>query len=261
MVGVMYDSTERRMFTEELSKLVTERTAALQRSNEDLRQFAHVASHDLKEPIRKIQTFNNRILDEYIELLPSKVINYSQKIGTAADRMISMVEGVLRYSKLRNADQVLKSVDLNEILHHIAIDLEVLIHQKKATITMSALPTLSANPTLMYQLFYNLILNSLKFSKIEEPPLININSEVESTDEKTYARIAVSDNGIGFEQEFAQDIFKTFTRLHPAEDYEGTGLGLALCKKIVERHGGTITANGEPDKGATFTILLPIENL
>lgn len=260
MVGVMYDSTERRLFTEELSRLVAERTVELQRSNEDLRQFAHVASHDLKEPVRKIQTFNNRILDEYADALPPRAKTYTEKIGTAADRMVSMIEGVLRYSKLGSTEQALQAVNLNETIQQIAADLEVMMQQKGAVINTGALPTITANPTLMYQLFYNLILNSLKFSKAAEPPRINVRSEAAKEEGNDFIRITLSDNGIGFEPEFAEDIFKTFTRLHPAEDYEGTGLGLALCKKIVERHGGTITASGEPNSGATFAILLPMIN-
>jgi PAS domain S-box-containing protein len=257
-VKVLRDMTQQQLFTEQLHRLVAERTIELQRSNEDLRQFAHVASHDLKEPIRKIQTFNNRILDEYADVLPSKAKIYSQKIGTSADRMISMVEGVLRYSKLANTEQVLEPVDMNEIIEQITIDLEVMMEQKKAQLTKGELPTVTANATLIYQLFYNLILNSLKFSKEDESSHINISSETTKLDDQNFIRIVLSDNGIGFEPEFGQEIFKTFTRLHPAEDYEGTGLGLALCKKIVERQRGTITANGQPDKGATFTIMLPL---
>ncbi|MGN6400974.1 MAG: PAS domain S-box protein [Flavisolibacter sp.] len=258
-VKVMRDMTQQQLFTEELHRLVAEQTVELQRSNEDLRQFAHVASHDLKEPIRKIQTFNNRILDEYADALPPRVKTFSEKIGTAADRMIAMIEGVLRYSKLGNIEQARVPVNLNETIRQITIDLEVPIQQKAAEITAAELPTLNANPTLMYQLFYNLILNSLKFAKAGEPPRIRISFETLGHEEKEFAKITVSDNGIGIEPEFSEEIFKTFTRLHPAEDYEGTGLGLALCKKIVERHGGTIAAGGEPGIGATFTIRLPLE--
>lgn len=259
-VKVLRDMTQEQLFTEELHRLVAERTAELQRSNEDLRQFAHVASHDLKEPIRKIQTFNNRILDEYADALPPKVKTYSEKIGTAADRMISMIEGVLRYSKLSYAEQVWEAVNLNEVVQQIATDLEVMMQQKGAVIEAAELPILTANPTLMYQLFYNLTLNSLKFAKEDEPPRIIITSEKVKQEEKEFGKITVSDNGIGFEPDFNELIFKTFARLHPVEDYEGTGLGLALCKKIVERHGGAISAKGVPGKGATFTILLPLMN-
>jgi len=257
-VKIMRDMTQQQLFTEELHRLVAERTRELQRSNEDLRQFAHVASHDLKEPIRKIRTFNNRILDEYGDELPPRVKTYAEKVGTSADRMVSMIDGVLRYSKLGNKEELMEIVNLNEILEQVTNDLEVLIQQKDAVIMKAELPTLSGSPTLLYQLFYNLILNALKFSKPDEPSRIDIVSEPVNGEDNPSMQITLNDNGIGFEQEFAQDIFKTFTRLHPAEDYEGTGLGLALCKKIVERHGGSITATGEPDKGATFTIVLPL---
>jgi PAS domain S-box-containing protein len=258
-VKVLRDMTQQQLFTEELHRLVAERTVELQRSNEDLRQFAHVASHDLKEPIRKIQTFNNRIIDEYGNVLPPKAKIYSEKIETASNRMISMIEGVLFYSKLVNTAQNLEAVNLNEIIDQIAGDLEVMMEQKKAQVIKTVLPTIRANSTLIYQLFYNLILNSLKFSKAGKPSLINISSETIKQDSKDFLRIVVSDNGIGFEPEFGQDIFKTFTRLHPADLYEGTGLGLALCKKIVERHGGTISASAKLDNGAVFTILLPLQ--
>jgi PAS domain S-box-containing protein len=258
-VKVLRDMTRQQLFTEELHRLVAERTVELQRSNEDLRQFAHVASHDLKEPIRKIQTFNNRILDEYGNVLPPKAKIYSEKIGTAAKRMISMVEGVLFYSKLVNTAQNFEAVNLNEIIEQITIDLEVMMEQKMAQVIKNPLPTIRANPTLIYQLFYNLILNSLKFSLAGEPSRIHISSTSIKQGSQDLLQVVVSDNGIGFEPEYGKDIFKTFTRLHPVDLYEGTGLGLALCKKIVERHGGTISARGELGKGASFTILLPLE--
>ena len=256
-VKVARDMTRQQLFTEELHKLAAERTVELQRSNEDLRQFAHVASHDLKEPIRKILTFNNRILEEHVDQLPLKVKNYSEKIKVSGNRMISMIEGVLHYSKLENKEHSPQPVALEEVIRHIITDLEVLLHAKEAVITTSELPTIMGNSTLLYQLFYNLILNSLKFAKADVPSHINIISDYSKQQGKYYYRIIVSNNGIGFEQEYEQDIFKTFTRLHPADEYEGTGLSLALCKKIVERHGGTIFATGKPGVGASFTIMLP----
>ena len=259
-VKVCRDMTQQQLFTEDLHRLVDERTAELQRSNEDLRQFAHVASHDLKEPVRKIQTFNSRLIDEFSTILPDKAKIYSEKIKSATNRMISMIEGVLRYSKLSNTDRIVENVNLNNIIVQITTDLEVLIQDKKAVITSSPLPTLKGNPILIYQLFYNLILNSLKFAKQNEPVHIDITFEKMLQDKEEFAKIIVSDNGIGFEAEFNKEIFKPFSRLNPVEDYEGTGLGLALCKKIVERHGGAISAEGEPDKGSAFNILLPIRN-
>jgi len=246
------------MFTEELSKQVKERTIELKRSNDDLQQFTHVASHDLKEPVRKIKTFNNRIIDDFSQLLPERVNLYLNKINRATDRMYSMIEGILSYSKLANAKQSFKPVDLNEIIETIESDLEVLMQQKNAMITTTDLPVILADELLIYQLFYNLILNSIKFSKEEEPGLINIFSEMVQQEQTNFIKITLSDNGIGFDPEFEQAIFETFTRLNPADQYEGTGLGLALCKKLVERHNGFISASGEPDKGAIFTILLPL---
>ncbi|WP_207494487.1 PAS domain S-box protein [Aridibaculum aurantiacum] len=257
-VKVLRDTTQQQLFTQELHRLVAERTKELQRSNEDLQQFAHVASHDLKEPVRKIQTFNNRILEEYADELPEKVKFYANKIGTSADRMVAMIEGVLLYSKAGKTEQELEEVELGSVMQQIHTDLEVYIDKRDAVIVTTDLPTISANRILVYQLFYNLVLNALKFAKDGVPPRVEIKCVLIKEEGRELAKITVSDNGIGFDQEYAGDIFKTFTRLHPYDDYEGTGLGLALCKKIVERHGGSISASGQPGVGATFTILLPI---
>lgn len=256
-VKVARDTTQQQLSTEELHRLVDERTIELQRSNEDLRQFAHVASHDLKEPVRKIQTFNNRILHDFNEILPDKVRTYLHKIGSAANRMYAMIDGVLAYSLIGNGKQLTEPVDLNRIMHDIITDLEVLIQQNNARISITQLPQISGYKVLLYQLFYNLILNSLKFSKADVPAEIMISGEEIVQQNEQFYRIIVSDNGIGFEQDYAATIFGTFTRLHTLEEYEGTGLGLALCRKIVDRHKGHISATGVVNGGATFTILLP----
>lgn len=172
--------------------------------------------------------------------------------------MYSMIDVILSYSNVANAKQLFKTVDLNEIIKAIESDLEVLMQEKNAIITITPLHVITADKLLIYQLFYNLILNSLKFSKKGEPVLINILSEMVNQDQTNFIKIILSDNGIGFDPEYEQAIFETFTRLHPMDEYEGTGLGLALCKKIVERHSGFISARGEPGKGAAFTILLPL---
>ena len=257
-VKVLRDMTQQQLFTEELHRLVGERTNDLRRSNEDLQQFAHVASHDLKEPVRKIKTFNNRIRDDFSEALPEKVQMYLNKINSAANRMEGMIEGILKYSQLAQSAAAFVTVDLNKTLENIQSDLEVLIFDKKALITTTDLPTINANETLIYQLFYNLVLNSLKFSKASEPSRIHIKCAFLQQDQKDFTEIILSDNGIGFEQEYANTIFDTFTRLNSQDEYEGTGLGLALCKKIVERHGGSIAATGQVGIGATFTINLPL---
>jgi len=257
IVGITIDITELKEFAEELSKQVNERTVELQRSNEDLIQFAHVASHDLKEPVRKIRTFAGRLSDEFGGILPEKGNLYLEKIQKATTRMFSMIEGVLNYSMHGVLEESFAQVDLSKIVRQIEADLELVIAQKKASIIIGELPAIRANSILMHQLFYNLINNSLKFSMAGEPPVIKISASETVKEDKKYWKIELSDNGIGFEKEFEQKIFETFSRLHPKDEYEGTGLGLALCKKIVDRHGGFISALGMPGKGAIFTVLLP----
>ncbi|HEY8915648.1 MAG TPA: ATP-binding protein [Chitinophaga sp.] len=240
--------------THELQEL----NIALQQSNEDLQQFAHVASHDLKEPVRKIKTFSNRLQYEYGDLLPEKGKTFLDKVQHATERIFSMIEGVLAYSTLNAAEQPIEKIDLNKTLASIEEDLEVTIQQKNARIIRSGLPIVEGASILIYQLFYNLINNSLKFARTDELPVIRITSSTLHEGGQDYVEVAITDNGIGFEQEYAKRIFDTFTRLNAKDKFEGTGLGLALCKKIVERHHGSITATGIRDEGAVFTILLPL---
>jgi signal transduction histidine kinase len=240
----------------ELENLVTERTKELQRSNQDLQQFAHVASHDLKEPVRKIKTFTSRLDDEYHEQLPERAKVFVNKIQHASDRMMAMIDGVLRYSKVDAEQQPVVEIDLDQVIANIEIDLEILIQQKGARIVREKMTPVQGAAVLIYQLFYNIVNNSLKFSKEGEPPVITITSALGSDD--NFEVITVSDNGIGFDATDAEKIFESFTRLHSKDKYEGTGLGLALCKRIVERHHGTISATSEKGKGTRFTIFLPI---
>lgn len=251
---------------EKLERLVAERTQELQaanlnleRSNVELEQFAHVASHDLKEPLRKIKTFANRLQEEHKDDMPEKAQTYLDKIQSSANRMYSMMEGVLIYSSIKGGQQGMAPVNLEDILSSIENDLEVVIHHKNAIIRKGALPVIEGAPVLIYQLFYNLINNSLKFSKPERQLIITINASIVNYNGVEHAEIVVADNGIGFNPVQSTNIFNTFTRLHSKDKYEGTGLGLALSKKIVERHHGTITATGVPDEGAVFTVSLPLK--
>ncbi|TDH17792.1 PAS domain S-box protein [Segetibacter sp. 3557_3] len=257
LVGIALDFTEQKLFTEELTRLVSDRTHELQKSNDSLRQFAHVASHDLKEPVRKIKVFINRLKDQFSNVFPEKAMTYLLKVESSTDRMISMIDGILSYSLLSRADNFVEQVNLHSIMNEIESLLEVLMQAKNAVIKRSLLPTVCGNSTLIFQLFYNLVLNSLKFSKTDEPSIIDITSSMISQNDREYAKITLSDNGIGFEEKYKDVIFDTFSRLNPLNEYEGTGLGLALCKQIVERHGGEIWADGQLNKGATFTLLLP----
>ncbi len=257
--GTSTDIHEQKTITEKLESLVAERTQELQRSNEDLQQFAHVASHDLKEPVRKIKTFTGRLQEELAGKLDESATRFIDKINVATDRMSTMIDGVLAYSTTNASKQKSETVDLNEILKNIEADLEIPLQKTGGTIQYYNLPTLKGAPVLLYQLFYNLINNSIKFSKAGVPPQIKISSETDTENRVPVARIKVEDNGIGFESEFAGKIFETFTRLNSKDKYEGTGLGLSLCKKIVERHGGSIIATGSLGKGATFSITLPLQ--
>jgi PAS domain S-box-containing protein len=245
-----------KILSETLEQQVIERTMELQRSNEDLQQFAHVASHDLKEPIRKIKTFLNRLEHHFDGKFDDTAIRFMERIHVATDRMFTMIDGVLAYSTTNAAPQKPELVNLNEVIKNIESDLEVTLQKTRGSIHYEDLPVLEGATVLLYQLFYNLINNSIKFAKTNVPPDITISSK---TDSEGFANITLSDNGIGFRPDHATRIFETFTRLNPKDDYEGTGLGLSLCKKIAERHGGNIIAIGNLDKGATFIITLPLK--
>ncbi|MBA3664494.1 MAG: PAS domain-containing protein [Bacteroidetes bacterium] len=270
MIGSMLDITLRKIAesevaearsvaeksAEQLELLVKERTRELQRSNEDLQQFAHVASHDLKEPVRKIKTFLNIIQSEYGNLLPAQAQNYMMKLHRSADRVKSMIEGVLKYSSLDSPElDSVEKIDLNTVFKNVLNDLDLVIQEKHASIEILKMPAIEGFPTLIYQLFYNLINNALKFSKKDVRPVIKVSSEII---DNRYVRIVLEDNGIGFDESQAKKIFGTFMRLHPKDQYDGTGLGLALCKKIVERHRGEIVAKGINNVGAVFVVSLPL---
>ena len=242
---------------ERLEFLVKKRTEQLERSNEDLQQFAHVASHDLKEPIRKIKIFSNLLQEEFNSSFNSNAKLYLSKIQGATERMLLMMEGVLSYAALDGYQQGLEELDLNEILSSVETDLELVIQKRKAVIQIDPLPRIQGYPILVYQLFYNLISNALKFSRTDITPQIRILYKTVVIDDKEFAQFRVIDNGIGFDPKYAERIFHTFTRLNARDDYEGTGLGLSLCKKIVNRHLGFLKATGKPNLGAEFIVELP----
>lgn len=281
-VGVHTDVTEQRKAESDLresenryrelagslEQLVAKRTHALQESNHDLQQFAHVTSHDLKEPVRKILLFTDRAKTELETLSADNLPGYLSKIEKSARRMYSMIDSVLLYSTMQGAGDPRVTIDLNLVMKDIKGDLEVLIAEKQAAINCSVLPCVQGAPVLIYQLFYNLISNSLKFSRAGVAPQIDVIAETvtgqmleqyQLPSEQSFVCITITDNGIGFREYEAVRIFDAFLRLHPKDKYEGSGLGLSLCKKIVERHDGIIRAKGTEDVGATFQILLPVD--
>lgn len=249
--AILEDEVKKRTFE------LQEMNESLQDSNNELQQFAHVASHDLKEPLRKIKTFTSRLAEDGSNVLSERSGTFLNKINSAAERMQSMIDGVLNYSTLNAAAQKPETVELDKVINDIENDLEILIQQTGATINRKALPALEGAPILIYQLFYNLVYNALKFAKPEIAPVVNIHSTETKDGDRSFIQITVSDNGIGFRQEYAEKIFETFARLNPKDRFEGTGLGLSLCRRIVERHGGTITASGKEGAGASFVINLP----
>jgi PAS domain S-box-containing protein len=260
VAGTTRDITDLKQAEAVLERRVAERTqelnqanTALQQSNEDLLQFAHVASHDLKEPVRKIKTFGHR-LEEELNGASGQARVYLDKMLASASRMSDMIDGVLAYSSINSESQpIAEEVSLSTVLQDIAGDLEVVMQQKRATLTVHDLPAIEGNQFLLYQLFYNLVNNAFKFAKADVPPVVTVYGVAQGET----VRITVQDNGIGFEQSHAEKIFEAFARLNSKDRYEGTGLGLSLCRKIVARHHGTIQALGEPGVGATFIIQLP----
>jgi light-regulated signal transduction histidine kinase (bacteriophytochrome) len=260
VAGTTRDITDLKQAEAVLERRVAERTqelnqanTALQQSNEDLLQFAHVASHDLKEPVRKIKTFGHR-LEEELNGASGQARVYLDKMLASASRMSDMIDGVLAYSSINSESQpIAEEVSLSTVLQDIAGDLEVVMQQKRATLTVHDLPAIEGNQFLIYQLFYNLVNNAFKFAKADVPPVVTVYGVAQGET----VRITVQDNGIGFEQSHAEKIFEAFARLNSKDRYEGTGLGLSLCRKIVARHHGTIQALGEPGAGATFIIQLP----
>ena len=260
IVTIAHDITDIMRANEKLQAVNTE----LEKSNRELEQFAYVASHDLQEPLRKIQTFTE--LGELHMNDPEVLKRYLGKVSSSAQRMTELIKAVLNYSRLSKSENEFVEVDLNNILQNIYVDLELLIQEKEAVINNDTLPVTFGIPLQLYQLFINLITNSLKFS--ERKPEINITFEyVKGKDvndvegiakDRDYIKITFTDNGIGFDQKFSEKVFSIFQRLHSDKRIEGTGIGLAVCKKIVENHQGYITVKSEPKKGSSFFIYLPV---
>jgi len=278
--GTAQDVTKERTLQQQLEFLVTQRTEELQlansglaeantnlqRSNAELAQFAYIASHDLQEPIRKISTFAKMLENNLVDI-DARSKNYLERINNSSERMITLIRDILGYSQLSKENESFCPVNLNIITADILSDFELIIEQKQAVVKYSDLPIIEAIPLQMVQLFSNLISNSLKYCKEGRIPEISIMASKVTSNELTkydipdsnvtYYKIEFRDNGIGFNKEHSEQIFNIFQRLHGKNEYAGTGIGLAMCRKIAENHHGCIEASADEGYGATFTVILP----
>lgn len=248
-VGIANDITEQREASHQLAALGNE----LQRSNRELQDFASAASHDLQEPLRKIQAFGDRLAGRHAEQLDETGRDYLERMVGAATRMQALITNLLAFSRVATRVHEPEPVALGHVVDEVLLDLEQRISETDGRIEVGPLPTIEADPVQMRQLFQNLVGNALKYRRPEEPPIVRVSAETVGQ----RVRISIADNGIGFEQSQADKVFAPFQRLHARSAYEGTGMGLAICRRIVERHAGMIGVTSQPGVGTTFVVDLP----
>jgi len=261
-MGTVLDITPRKLAEEELKKhrehleeLVRERTAELERANKELQNFAFIASHDLQEPLRKVIAFGDRLRAKYAAVLDERGQDYLLRMENAAERMRELINDLLELSRVTTKAMPFTQTDLESVAHSVLSDLEELLTRTGGKVGIGSLPTLEADKIQIRQLFLNLLTNALKFHDEGASPLVSI----ESRTVDDFCELAVRDNGIGFDEKYLDRIFRPFQRLHGRGVFRGSGMGLSICKKIVERHGGEITARSAPGEGATFFIKLPLK--
>ncbi|OQZ02117.1 MAG: hypothetical protein B6D34_12070 [Candidatus Brocadia sp. UTAMX1] len=254
----------------QIEKALEEKTREIIRSNKDLEQFAYIVSHDLQEPLRKVMVFSDRLVMKHGEVLNNEGCDYIERMRNASRRMQTLITDLLAYSRVATQNSLFTPVDLAKIVQDVINDLEIQIERTGGCVNVGNLPVINADAVQMRQLFQNLIGNALKYHLKDVPPHIEIQAQclgslkqdhTQTSHRNGFYEITVADNGIGFDEKYAEYIFGVFQRLHRRDEYEGTGIGLSLCRKIVERHGGTITATSAPGKGAKFVIVLPVDQI
>jgi len=266
ILGTVIDITDRKIYENELKQ----HTSELQRSNEDLEQFAYVASHDLQEPLRKIRAFGDRLSTKYADKLDGQGADYIMRMQSAATRMQSLIEDLLAFSRVSKNTEAFESLNLQVLLEEVIDDLDVRIKAESATVTVSPMPVLRGDRTQIKRLFQNLISNAIKFHKPDVKPEVQIHGKIVKSSEileeigisltaPEYIRVSIVDNGIGFAKKYSEKIFNIFQRLHGRNEYEGTGIGLSICRKIVTNHKGIIKARSREKVGSEFIVIFPIE--
>lgn len=250
-VSIRYEITQRKLAEEQL-RVYADR---LEMSNRELQDFASIAAHDLQEPLRKILTFGDRLQTRFSANIPEEGKDYMQRMLASAFRMRKLIDDLLTYSRVTTQGKPFEQVDMNSILDDVLSDLEVRIDQVKGTVKRGTLPTIDADPSQMRQLLQNLISNALKFHKPSEHPVVRVEARMQGDK----CELLVTDNGIGFDEKYLDKIFAIFQRLHGKQEYEGTGVGLAVCRRIADRHNGTITAASRPGEGSAFKVTLPVK--
>jgi light-regulated signal transduction histidine kinase (bacteriophytochrome) len=262
LIGTTRDVTQLKNYERELEKKIIE----LKHSNKDLEDFAYIASHDIQEPLRKIISFSERLKNKHGDSLEEDAKKYLDRIMAATKNARQLIDGLMDFSRVSREDQVFEKTDLNNLIQEVATELELKIEETETTILIDHLPTLDIIPEQIKRMFSNLLLNAIKFKAPTALPTIKIHAKKLSVADLEYYKLSrtnsyflltVEDNGIGFEDEYAEKIFEMFQRLHSKAEYPGAGIGLALCKKIVENHRGKIFSKSKLNQGTTFSVILP----